>query len=40
MGRWSKGVFHRFDYAFWYDNLKENVKKRIDAYLKNNSNKE
>jgi pimeloyl-ACP methyl ester carboxylesterase len=32
-GRWSKGVFHRLDYAFWYDNLKVNVKKRIDAYL-------
>ncbi len=33
MGRWSKGVYHRFDYAIWYNNLKENVKKRIDAYL-------
>lgn len=33
MGRWSKEVYHRYDYAFWYDNLKENVAKRIDAYL-------
>ena len=32
MGRWSKGVFHRFDYAFWFNNLKANVKKRIVAY--------
>ncbi|MDP8236897.1 MAG: DUF3089 domain-containing protein [Candidatus Erginobacter occultus] len=33
MGRWPAEVYHRFDYAFWYNNLKENVKKRIDAYL-------
>lgn len=33
MGRWPSEVYHRFDYAFWYNNLKENVKKRIDAYL-------
>ena len=32
MGRWPKGVFHRFDYAFWFNNLKANVKKRIAAY--------
>lgn len=32
MGRWPSEVYHRFDYAFWYGNLKENVKKRIDAY--------
>jgi len=32
MGRWSKGVFHKFDYAFWYNNLKANVKERIAAY--------
>jgi len=32
MGRWPSEVYHRFDYAFWYTNLKENVKKRIDAY--------
>ncbi len=33
MGRWSHGVFHRYDYSFWYNNLKANVKVRIDAYL-------
>lgn len=33
MGRWPSEVYHRFDYAFFYGNLKENVKKRIDAYL-------
>lgn len=32
MGRWPKGVFHRFDYAFWFNNLKANVKERIVAY--------
>ena len=32
MGRWPQGVFHRFDYAFWFNNLKANVKKRIFAY--------
>jgi len=32
MGRWPKGVFHRYDYAFWFNNLKANVKKRITAY--------
>jgi hypothetical protein len=33
MGRWPAEVYHRFDYAFWYNNIKENVKKRIEAYL-------
>ncbi len=33
MGRWPAEVYHRYDYAFWYNNLKQNVKKRIDAYL-------
>ena len=33
MGRWPHEVYHRFDYAFFYENLKENVKKRIDAYM-------
>ena len=32
MGRWPQGVFHRFDYAFWFNNLKANVKQRIAAY--------
>ncbi len=37
MGRWPKEVYHRYDYAFWYDNLSENVKKRINSYLKKHS---
>jgi len=27
------GVYHRYDYAFWYENIKENVGTRIRAYL-------
>ena len=34
MGRWSKGVFHRYDYAFWYNNLLQNVGDRIESYSK------
>ncbi len=37
MGRWPSGVFHRYDYAFFYENLKANVKKRIDAYLQSST---
>lgn len=33
MGRWSKGVYHRYDYAFWYMNLQQNVGDRIEAYF-------
>jgi len=33
LGRWSDEVYHMFDYSFFYENLKENVGKRIDAYL-------
>jgi hypothetical protein len=33
LGRWSKEVYHRYDYAFFYENLKENVKKRIDSFM-------
>jgi hypothetical protein len=33
LGRWSDRVYHRFDYAFFFNNLTENVRKRIDAYL-------
>ena len=33
MGRWSEGVFHRFDYAFWYNNLQQNVSDRINSYF-------
>lgn len=28
------GVYHRYDYSFFYDNLKDNVQRRIDAYFK------
>jgi len=33
LGRWSDEVYHQYDYAFFYENLKENVGKRINAYL-------
>jgi hypothetical protein len=33
MGRWPRGVFHRYDYAFWFNNLTANVGQRIEAYL-------
>ena len=32
-GPYSEGVYHRYDYAFWYRNLQENVGDRIDAYF-------
>ena len=34
LGRWPDGVYHRFDYAFFYTNLQVNVTKRISAYLR------
>ena len=33
LGRWSNEVYHMYDYSFFYENIKENVRKRIDAYL-------
>ncbi len=33
IGPYSPGVYHRFDYAFWYRNLELNVATRIEAYL-------
>jgi len=33
-GRFPAGVYHKFDYAFWFNNLKKNVKKRINSYLR------
>ncbi len=33
IGPYSEGVYHRYDYAFWYRNLEKNVGTRIDAYL-------
>jgi len=32
LGRWSDRVYHRFDYAFFFNNLTENVRRRIVAY--------
>ncbi len=33
LGRWPDKVYHRYDYAFFYNNLKHNVAHRIAAYL-------
>lgn len=33
IGPYNEGVYHRFDYSFWYRNLQENVGDRIEAYL-------
>lgn len=33
IGPYSEGVYHRYDYAFWYRNLEQNVGDRIAAYL-------
>lgn len=33
IGPYSEGVYHRYDYAFWYRNLEENVRVRIEAFL-------
>jgi hypothetical protein len=33
IGAYPEGVYHRYDYAFWYRNLEKNVGDRIDAYL-------
>jgi len=35
-GPYAEGVYHRYDYAFWYRNLQKNVGDRIDAYLAKN----
>ncbi len=34
LGRYPAGVYHKYDYAFWFNNLKDNVKDRVDSYLK------
>lgn len=36
IGAYPEGVYHRYDYAFWYRNLEQNVKDRIQAYLSEN----
>ena len=33
IGPYPEGVYHRFDYAFFYRNLQKNVRDRIQAYL-------
>lgn len=33
IGPYADGVYHRFDYAFWYRNLQSNVTDRINAYF-------
>lgn len=33
LGRYPAGVYHKYDYAFWFNNLKDNVKTRIKSYL-------
>ncbi len=35
IGSYPEGVYHRYDYAFWYRNLEQNAKDRIQAYLEN-----
>jgi hypothetical protein len=33
IGPYPEGVYHRFDYAFFYRNIQKNVKDRIQAFL-------
>ena len=35
IGPYNEGVYHRYDYAFWYRNLQKNVEERIKAYFNN-----
>ena len=35
IGAFPEGVYHRYDYALWYCNLKENIKTRCENYVKN-----
>jgi len=32
----TEKVYHQYDYIFWYRNLEQNVKDRVENYLKNN----
>jgi hypothetical protein len=32
-GPYTEGVYHRYDYAFWYRNLEKNVGDRINAFF-------
>ncbi len=40
LGHFPEGVLHKFDYAFWYRNLQDNVAQRIDSYLSDRDPKE
>jgi hypothetical protein len=33
IGPYTPGVYHRFDYSFWYRNLQQNIKDRIEAFF-------
>ncbi len=33
LGRWPERVYHRYDYAFFYNNLKRNVARRVESYF-------
>lgn len=33
LGNFPAGVLHKFDYAFWYRNLQDNVALRVKSYL-------
>jgi hypothetical protein len=33
IGPYEEGVYHRFDYSFWYRNLQQNIKDRIEAFF-------
>ncbi len=31
-GHFPKGIYHAFDYSLFYENLRENIKERIEAF--------
>ena len=35
LGMFEDGVYHLYDYQFFYRNLQKNVQTRIDAYQSN-----
>jgi len=37
IGPFPQGVYHKYDYAFWYRNLQKNVRTRCKNYLDQNS---
>ncbi|MBW2021219.1 MAG: hypothetical protein JRI65_14715 [Deltaproteobacteria bacterium] len=36
IGPFPQGVYHKYDYTFWYRNLEENVRTRCKNYLDQN----